>query len=153
MKICEVISTPIYTSDVTEDIDGDGIIAYHGSPVKINRFHGLSHFGTKAAARSRLAQRGGIGYIHLVKLKITNPLRVNDNEASDEAALLSSVIRGRYPDLDRDLMRSEGVVVALRAAGYDGLVYNNRFEDRGKLSYVVLGPEQVKILDTITKSK
>jgi hypothetical protein len=128
----------------------DGVIAYHGGPQRIESFLPLSHFGSKTSAIQRLAQRRTeTAYLHRAKLKITNPLRVDDMTASGEASLLLAVLRGEHPDLDRDILRREGTVAGLQAAGYDGMVYNNRMEDRGRLSYVVLNPDQVEILDIV----
>lgn len=37
-----------------------------------------------------------------------------------------------------------------KAEGYDGIVYTNQFEDKGKDSYIIFSPEQVKSADPVT---
>jgi len=133
--------------------DGSPRVMYHGTESDVESFFPGSHFGTRAAAKQRLAERmgwdeaardGDAANILLVYLRIENPLRVTDAEASDEATLLSSIIKGKYPDLDVNTARRKGAMRAAKDAGYDGFVYNNRMEDRGRKSYVAFEPTQIK---------
>lgn len=127
---------------------GEPLKVYHGTDAHFSAFAPDSHFGTRRAANDRIRNRFGkdrVGqHIIPVYLRITNPLRVTDAEASNESMLLNAIVRGKYPDLDPVVARKEGAYEAARRAGYDGLVYNNRFEDRGKNSWVIFHPSQAK---------
>jgi hypothetical protein len=129
------------------DKGGRPLRVFHGTNTQFDQFFPMSHFGTAVAANQRVGYRtrqtGGAGYVVPVYLRIENPLRVSDAEASEEPALLNAIIRGKYPQLDIDTARSQGVHRALKDAGYDGLVYNNRVEHRGRLSWVPLDHDQI----------
>lgn len=126
--------------------EAKGIQAFHGTNTSIDNFRPLTHFGTETAAKQRLNLKyKGEGDVLPVTLDIKNPLKVKDAYASDEASLLNAIKRGEFPQLNLKTATNEGTAAALQEAGYDGMVYNNRMEDRGKLSYVNLTPEQVTI--------
>jgi len=132
---------------IVEGLSSTNITAYHAGPPGIESFHVWTHFGTLVSAKQRARDRRlRDAVIYRVRLDITNPLRVSDLEASDEAALLNSIARGNYPDIDLDVARQQGVVSALDAAGYDGLVYENKLEDAGQDSWVAFRPYQVEKL-------
>lgn len=136
--------------------DGKPQLMFHGTNKAFQEFHLGSHFGTVRAANHRLAflrgERKRLGskdevenqHIIPVYLSIKNPLRVTDIDAGDEATLLNSIARGKYPGLDVHVGRREGAYAAAEHAGYDGLVYRNNIEDRGKYSWVVFHPSQVR---------
>jgi hypothetical protein len=126
--------------------DGKPLVVYHGTVSDFETFTRDSHFGTYRAANQRAKTWGTDKPTKImpVYLRIENPLRVLDNEASDEAALLNSIKRGEYPQLDLSIANNEGAYFAAKKAGYDGLVYKNRVEDKGKLSYVAFDPNQIK---------
>lgn len=133
------------------DENGRPMRVFHGTSREFTDFHPDSHFGTHIAANDRLSSLRTIfvrretgQHVIPVYLRITNPLRVEDNEASDEAALLNAIARGAYPKLDLATARREGAYAAARKAGYDGLVYRNGMEDKGKLSWVIFDPAQAK---------
>ena len=131
------------------DQNGEPRVMYHGTVSDFDTFVPDSHFGTARAANQRArswsAQNGERPMqIMPVYLRIENPLRVMDNEASDEAALLNAIKRGKYPQLDLGIANRDGAYAAAKAAGYDGLVYQNKVEDRNKLSYVAFDPNQIK---------
>jgi hypothetical protein len=131
------------------DKDGKPKVVYHGTVSDFDTFIRDSHFGTARAANQRAkswSARNGERPMQVIPvyLKIENPLKVADNEASDEAALLTAIKQGKYPNLDLDIANKDGAYAAAKAAGYDGLVYQNRVEDRGKLSYVAFDPNQIK---------
>lgn len=125
---------------------GRPLVMYHGTGREFDEFTPHSHFGTSRAANHRLGHRKFETGAHIrpVYLSIKNPLRVSDAEASEESSLLFSIVKGAYPGLDPVLARREGAYAAAAAAGYDGLVYTNHMEDRGKLSWVVFEPSQVR---------
>ena len=136
------------------DAQGNPLICYHATNHhnEISSFRPLTHFGTSKAAHQRLSfrnkewnnDRRHDGIIYPVYLKIVNPLRVTDGEASDEAAFLNGVLLGHHPEIDSSDARHLGCVAACEQAGYDGLVYKNRMEDRGKDSWVTFRPSQVR---------
>lgn len=121
-------------------------VFYHSGDPSITKFWPWTHFGTEVAAKQRKRDRGQEAAVHAVRLRIENPLRVTDMEASDEAALLNAIAAGRYPQIDAGLARREGVIAACEDAGYDGLVYRNKMEHRGSLSWVIFRPDQARII-------
>jgi hypothetical protein len=126
------------------------ITAYHSSPVEdISTFRAFTHFGTELSAKHRLGKRKGVMY--RVEISFRKLLRVSDSAASDSASLLNWLIRNReqYPKIDLGMARREGAENALLRAGYDGLVYQNAFEDIGQDSWVTLRPGQAKIKEVI----
>ena len=42
------------------------------------------------------------------------------------------------------------LLAKVKELGYDGFVYKNRYEDKGNISYVILDPSQVKVLEVFT---
>ncbi len=138
------------------DDQGRPLQVYHGTANTFSSFYTGSHFGSAKAANQRIADRrsGRMDNepsfsVMPVYLRITNPLEVPDYVASNEASLLNYVAQtdeqGRiFPEVDLGLARREGVYTALKAAGYDGLVYENECEDRGHRSWVVFEPNRVK---------
>lgn len=120
-------------------------VVYHSGPAGIEQFHPWTHFGSAKAAQHRMKDRREDNVVYTAKLSIRNPLLVTDAQASDEASLLNAIARGEYP-LDVHVARSQGVAAACEAAGYDGLVYQNNMEDRGRDSWVIFHPEQAQIV-------
>lgn len=128
------------------DATGKPLRMYHGTTEQFNQFHPWSHFGSSTAANQRLNFRDTHGNEHIIPvyLRIEHPLKVTDQEASEEATLLNAIIRGEYKSIDINTARRQGVRRALMDAGYDGLVYRNRMEHRGRYSWVIFEPNQVK---------
>lgn len=133
------------------DKQGNPQRMYHATEENFDTFWPWSHFGTATAANQRLADRQtdyekGAAYGHIIPvyLQITNPLRVSDQESSDEATFLNAIVRRKYGGIDMNTARRQGVRRALTNAGYDGLVYRNRMEDRGRNSWVVFDKSQVR---------
>lgn len=140
-----------FSASKVVDKKGNPLIVYHGTDANFETFLPLSHFGTAKAANGRLSSKRNIygasadgQHVMPVYLSIQNPLRIADAEASDESVLLRASIAGRYPQLDRDLLRSAGSIEAAEEAGYDGFVYRNRMEDQGQDSWVAFRSEQVR---------
>ena len=136
------------------DKHGRPLPMYHGTQSVISAFRPGTHFGTYVAANQRV-RKLAYGAMHAniigsnlipVYLRIVHPLRVADEIASEEATLLNYFIRERkrFPTIDLDKARREGAYKAAQDAGYDGLVYRNGVEDRGRLSWVVFDANQVK---------
>ena len=142
--------------------NGSKVVDKHGRPLRMFPFHkeqhrffpSATHFGSAKAARSRasfLTKGNPFGKTSVegfktypVYLNIKNPLRVTDAQASEEASLLNAIKRGEYPKLDLSIANREGAHAAAQAAGYDGLVYSNNFEDNGADSWVIFDPSQVR---------
>jgi hypothetical protein len=130
------------------DAEGKPMVVYHTTAAEFDVFFPGSHFGTSQAAQDRMQTRGGVnaegGRTIPAFVTIKNPLRVEDNVASDEAALLNYLIQNKLTNVDGVEMRAIGPVKALQDAGFDGLVYANKVEDRGEDSYVAFDPNQIK---------
>lgn len=154
------------------DPSGNPLLCYHSSTAEMQGgFHSLTHFGTLRAAEdrsmtatswSKKKNRYG-GYnatswgfhdnttIFPVYLCIRRPFRYTDTEGEeayiDVAASMMRqglITNQQYDHLlfkDHD---PEGTVVrVLKSRGYDGLVYNNKGEDKGSTSWVITHPSQV----------
>lgn len=139
------------------DKNGRPLRMYHSTDKNFDVFHPASHFGTPKAAKSRYAELGRRenGRTIPVFLCIRNPFRVWINESSDEASLLNSILHvpERYtkmnPNFDSKkfdiaLARKEGCHAALEKLGYDGLVYENGWDDDDQDSWVIFHPSQVR---------
>ena len=138
-----------FTGSKVIDRHGNPLKMFHGTGDVFTEFHAGSHFGTSRAANQRAGYRqralnGTSSNVVPVYLRITNPLRVNDQQSSDQAALHRCIVRGDFPDIDVDISWKQGAYKAAQDAGYDGLVYRNDMEDRGKLSWVIFNPNQAK---------
>lgn len=128
------------------DRRGKPLRLYHGTSARFDQFFPWSHFGTTKAANDRLADLDqDDAHVIPVYLRIEHPLRVSDAEASDEATLLNAMVRGKYGDVDLNKARRQGVRRVLMDLGYDGLVYRNRMEHRGRNSWVIFNPKQVRL--------
>ncbi|MHC4605169.1 MAG: ADP-ribosyltransferase-containing protein, partial [Planctomycetota bacterium] len=134
--------------------------AFHGTRADIDTFQPLSHFGTKKAAERALESVKGKGKAKIISAELTikNPLEVKDTvgvqedvvdwvwQAEDkgvvtekEAAAIEDIVT-KAGDIEK---AEVAFVKLLKSKGYDGLKYINQTEDKGSVSYVVFGPEQV----------
>lgn len=122
------------------------LVCFHAGNQDIEHFWPMTHFGTAVAANQRADFKYGVhgSRSYPVYLNIKNPLRVTDTEASDEGALTNAIARGAYPDISIGVARQKGPIVACELAGYDGLVYRNEMEHRGRRSWVIFRPEQAR---------
>lgn len=139
--------------DIIESAQQSGTIWFHGSLHRISKFYSKSHFGTRSAAiaRSRYKakhHKATSYFLHEVELDIRKPFRASDEDASDEATMLRSMIQGQYPDHEFDLSyaRENGAYAELARQGYDGIIYSNIVEDEGKDSIVTFRTSQIRIL-------
>jgi len=149
------------------DENGDPLVVYHGTGAVIDAFD-LSrgefgvHFGTKEAANSIMKvsdweRKGTEPSIYPVYLRIINPIQMSDAMVWSPGTLRHRLI-GKGIDLpqwvkdadretlDFDLTDQAYVAIrdALESAGYDGIVYKNKWEDKGRQSYIAIRPEQIK---------
>jgi hypothetical protein len=147
MKITEVVGGPI--------------IAYHGTTDDISQFRPLTHFGTEQAARDRMDyKKNANGKIYKVQLDIRNPFTIKDFPGIHYDRVYAFELRDKkkLSQEDMEAITTLEDPVQLRAAliakvkelGYDGFVYKNRYEDKGNISYVILDPSQVKVLEVIS---
>lgn len=146
MKIFEVVGGPI--------------IAYHGTTDDISQFRPLTHFGTEKAARDRMDYKKNTnGKIYKVQLDIHNPFTIKDFAGNHYDRVYAFDLRDKKK-ISQEEMEAITMLqdpVQLRAAllakvkelGFDGFVYKNRYEDKGNISYVILDPSQVKVLEVI----
>ena len=145
MKIVEVV-TPI--------------IAYHGTVDDITQFRPLTHFGTEKAARDRMDyKKNANGKIYKVQLDIRNPFTVKDFAGNHYDRVYAFDLRDKkkisQEEMEKITMLQDPVqlrtalLAKVKELGYDGFVYKNRYEDKGNISYVILDPSQVKVLEVI----
>lgn len=118
------------------------------------------HFGTKAQAEKRAKSKGDNGRYIRAYLNIKNPIPIEDRMSFNAIAVAlhccykeNILTEDQYQEI-YDLFVKHGdeynspASVRLREMlaekGYDGLMYQNRYEGRG-ISYVAFYPEQVVI--------
>lgn len=147
--------------DSVVTVDGkpgsDPLVVYHGTNKDFSIFSkGVFgfHFGSSEQANNRAATngiaewRGGTGSkgraVYPVYLSIKNPLRTLDafGESGDKPVFLTNNLRKQGFVLN-DGLSWEEVMEAIKKAGYDGIVYNNRSEGAGD-SYIAFSPTQIK---------
>ena len=146
MKIVEVIGGPI--------------IAYHGTTDDISQFRPLTHFGTEKAARDRMDyKKNKNGKIYKVQLDIRNPFTIKDFAGNHYDRVYAFDLRDKRKISQEEMeaitflqdpaQLRAALLAKVKELGYDGFVYKNRYEDKGNLSYVILDPSQVKVLEVI----
>ena len=146
MKIFEVVGAPI--------------IAYHGTTDNISQFRPLTHFGTEKAARDRMDyKKNKNGKIYKVQLNIQNPFTIKDFAGNHYDRVYAFDLRDKkllsQEDMEKITMLQDpaelraALIAKVKELGFDGFVYKNRYEDKGNLSYVILDPSQVKVLEVI----
>ena len=146
MKIVEVIGGPI--------------IAYHGTTDDISQFRPLTHFGTEKAARDRMDyKKNKSGKIYKVQLDIRNPFTIKDFAGNHYDRVYAFDLRNKKKISQEEMeaitflqdpaQLRAALLAKVKELGYDGFVYKNRYEDKGNLSYVILDPSQVKVLEVI----
>ena len=146
MKIVEVIGGPV--------------IAYHGTTDDISQFRPLTHFGTEKAARDRMDyKKNKNGKIYKVQLDIRNPFTIKDFAGNHYDRVYAFDLRDKKKISQEEMeaitflqdpaQLRAALLAKVKELGYDGFVYKNRYEDKGNLSYVILDPSQVKVLEVI----
>lgn len=137
------------------DKDGQPLVVYHGTSEKFDVFDfGYSqdlgaHFGTLETAKEFEGE--GVPLM-AVYLRIKNPLRMPDFQGwipevvagwlRSEGVITHAQVEEIESMQDDDAARG-AVVMAIEAAGFDGVVYENEHEGSGD-SYIVFHPEQIK---------
>jgi hypothetical protein len=141
--------------------------AYHWSPDAADigpdsKFNPFSHFGSREAAEDRYKVMYGereAGATMPVDLDISNPLRIVDVGDHTPVRIASAVDYAMDPKsldswgsspLVRQVANSNPfeaarlVDDAIKARGYDGLVYRNHSEDKGSDSFIATRPGSVR---------
>lgn len=144
-------------TEITEYSEIDEEIAYHSSIDDINAFHPLTHFGTEKAAKDRMTyKKYKDGKIYKVDLDIKNPLTIKDFPGihydryyAFELSRLKLISQEEMTAIthiqDKADLR-KALLDKLKELGIDGFVYKNKYEDKGNISYVIVDPNQVKVL-------
>jgi hypothetical protein len=110
------------------------------------------HFGTAAAARERIQPAVDdvaiwdwsrlAPHTMAVYLRVENPLRLRDIGAWHDASWLTSALK--EAGIEATSKTVAGITKELKALGYDGIVYTNKFEAIGSESWVAFDPKQIK---------
>lgn len=155
------------------DAKGNLLTVYHGTNATFNVFKKGDigyHFGNKTTARNR------VGYGKSTKLMecyidITNPIVINEDFGSWDADYRLA----QYLFEEGIITYDEGISVLrtdnkqykrstddankrlrelLLSKGYDGIIYKNEFESKGrKDSYIVFNSSQAKLTDNLTPTE
>ena len=141
---------------------------WHGSPSSFNIFQKTKdplgfHFGNRDASNQAKSTTGKKGEwkTRSFFLNIKNPLRLPDLNSWNFFDLRSALVdTGVIPEeLPAWKIESEGrgdlrkgLVKRIQQAGYDGVVYKNKFEGVGD-SLITFDPSQIKLADPITYDK
>lgn len=151
------------------------VVAYHASSEPdIPIFAPLSHFGSRPAALARarsVSKAGQAMTLYEVALELGVTQRIPDiSPTSPRAAthswlsltdllhytvrppILSATERdviflAAAPAARNALAGTEALVRTLAQHGIDSLEYVNRFEEPGSISWIVLRPSQVRVMD------
>jgi hypothetical protein len=128
----------------TEEAVAQPIIAYHGSRSEFEKFRPTTgdigfHFGSPEQADWRVGDEGTVKPYHL---DIKNPLRLNRDPGGwygeDAVNLVNEAIGSKLnPSASTSSIRQ-----AIQKAGYDGVIYPNKFEGQGD-SYIAFSPDQI----------
>lgn len=110
------------------------------------------HFGTAAAARERIQPAVDdvvtwdwsqlAPHTMAVYLRVENPLRLRDIGAWHDASWITTALR--EAGIEAKSTTVAGITKELKALGYDGIVYTNKFEAIGSESWVAFDPKQIK---------
>lgn len=133
-------------------------VLYHSTAAKFEEFSHVYtsgqmgfHLGTAAQAKyisAKIRNNGKRSRLLKVYASIQNPIRLEDlggwqgyavQDMVNKAAGLKLLGSGRDSELRRALIK----------AGYDGVVYENRFEGKGD-SFIAFYPNQIKLVDNTT---
>ncbi len=136
------------------DEKGNPLVVYHGTDRYFNTFLRTTdwgyHFGTEKAAEKRLDNlKATIRNVMPVYLSLKNPIYLTDTKdwlvtdvvkkLVQKKYLTESEVKDNYLDSSLWDLRKY-----LMEKGYDGVIYINRFEDKGSVSYTVFSSNQIK---------
>lgn len=127
------------------DKDGSPLAVYHGTNADFSDFSGAyagSQLGFHFGSQEQAGNIGDVSNIRPAYLSIKNPIRLEDTGAWQGRAVVEMVNRLAGTELNPSA-GSRAIRAALEAKGYDGVVYENRFEGEGD-SYIAFSPAQIK---------
>lgn len=128
------------------------ILCWHGTDCAFDQPCPLTHFGTRTAA---LSAPGYGGVLMECVLDIRNPLTVPDEPGGGDTwywirfAVDSNVLSEAEFKAWERVATDEAAVELLQSKGFDGLTYENRFEEPGSVSWVIFDPMQAVIVSTV----
>jgi thioredoxin reductase (NADPH) len=151
---------------------GEGRLLWHGSksPEPVEKFHSLSHFGTKNQVRQVHGRSGKVKSFNAVRIKHGKSFNTNDIRDHDPESLLHHLhtkgmfskgeydthwnkikdIRSKskrvYHHPKNTVDQNEYLASKIKEKGFDTIRYKNRYEDKGKTSYIITHPDQVRTL-------
>ena len=124
-------------------------ILYHGTDGNFNvrDIRLPAHFGTQAAAED-------IGGSKMLKarIKMKTPVRMYDDQVQvwdldTVGGTLRNDLKVSEDDIDKYYDQhgpEEGLIQLLKSLGYDGIVYENEYEDIGSESYIVIDKSSIQ---------
>lgn len=135
------------------DENGQPLVVYHGTTEDFASFDSFgrslgAHFGTRGQAEDRLAfsaDQTGARYffgeydpgaqIMPVYISVRNPLRLEENEGGDwSPPAVKAMLVEKFPGSEKQLQNLRTLQQLrgfMEAQGFDGIVYENRFEVEG----------------------
>jgi hypothetical protein len=144
------------------------IVAWHATSLslQIDKVLPFMHLGTYEAAVQR-GKRYKSFMLYEFELNVTKPLECRDGMGAQHPVegmieWLETKLQLRFQTVDRLLMQcradqqrgippslagGRAVASVLRRRGYDFLWYKNAIEDPGSISWIVIDPSHVMILD------
>lgn len=125
---------------------GDPKIVYHGTPAKFDAFswqYVIGQLGFHVGTWSQAKNVGG--RILRLYASIQNPLRLPDLGDWRGSEVVEAINKAAGTSIRRTAGDRE-IIMALSKAGYDGIVYSNKFEGEGD-SYIAFSPTQLKSID------
>lgn len=147
-------------------VDGTGkpLIAYHYTSSKepFNTFkvdrHDIGiHFGTQKSSNDRYNTVRSLpfqleqGSIFPVYLRIENPIVTKDLVTDWDIAerYITGIVKPTK--LKKEVLEEMKVLINIQSLrkffidkGFDGIIYKNKYEDKGSWSYIVFSPNQIK---------
>lgn len=146
------------------DRDGKPLMLFHGTMVNfsIETFHDMSHFGTSTAANDRLdfhinpkveLPSWNSPHIYPVYLRIENPLLLTDLVDWNESNVwLELAAMGWFPESGGDFYKMMDEIADqekdpwdyIKSSGFDGVTYQNAYEDKGSTSWITFSGSQVR---------
>tara|TARA_R110001606_G_C14925950_1_gene597248 strand:+ start:34 stop:477 length:444 start_codon:yes stop_codon:yes gene_type:complete len=107
-----------------------------------------AHFGSREAAED-------IGGSKLMKarVKMKNPIRMYDDQIQVwDLDTVGGTLKNDLKVSEDDLYKyydqygsEQGLIELLKSLGYDGIVYENRYEDVGSQSYIVIDKSTISV--------
>ena len=80
--------------------------------------------------------------LEMMSVTVWPTIKSTSNEDYDAANLEAR----KYSREKQKQVSTKQLIKLLKSKGYDGMVYKNKHEDKGSLSYVILNPSQVRIV-------